>query len=311
MDDVAHPAHQLDLFYILLCTTGGYAHWLLHMHRNLHMLDLAKHLHVCAFDSTAMGIARSHGLPVVDEDAVRLRWGRSKMQKTALPWGGNLYKKVVQRKSLCVQRFLSSVPVDATVLVTDADVTLFSDPTAQLRAHLQGSWLMAFMIDEGPGSLNCRRNCTSVDGSQTYVPNYYNSGFMLMRACQETREFWRRVVEWQQAKGTHALDQEAVNRVLFNYTAIAGRYGGLDERAFLNGHSFYERRPLQLPDKVTAVHHNWIHPDALKWKRAFLYGALANDSKIGREFFLERARQQMVDAPQWRWIKPKTRWGVK
>lgn len=299
-----------DHLHILVSITGGYAHWFEHLHRNLHMLSLASRMHVCAFDPTALQLARSHGVSVVDEDALRQGWGRTKMETSALPWGGELYKKVVQRKSSCVLRFLSSAPEYAMVLVTDADVTLFADPVALFRSHLRGWKLMAFMVDEGSGSLNCRRNCTSANGMGSSEPNFYNSGFMLMRVCHRTRDFWKRVVAWQEAKGDDALDQEAVNQILFHYPAVAGRYGALDEDAFLNGHRFYERRPLRHPSKVVAVHHNWIHPDALKWSRAFEYGALANDSHIGSELFLEHARQQMAHAPRWQWRRPQRRWGA-
>jgi len=78
----------------------------------------------------------------------------------------------------------------------------------------------------------------------------------------------------------------------------------LDEARFLNGHCFYERRPLRTDvANVMAVHHNFIDGDGRKFERARAYHATVDESDKTWEAFARRTRAAM-DAPTPRGIPP-------
>ena len=77
----------------------------------------------------------------------------------------------------------------------------------------------------------------------------------------------------------------------------------LDESRFLNGHCFYQRRPLRKhglnSSRVLAVHHNYIPEDELKFWRARVFGAVVKNNDT-TQTFLRRARTAMDTVPSWK-----------
>ena len=74
----------------------------------------------------------------------------------------------------------------------------------------------------------------------------------------------------------------------------------LDEATFLNGHCFYERRPLRADAaNVMAVHHNFINGDGRKFERARAYHATVDESDRTWEAFARRARAAMDANASW------------
>ena len=246
--------------------TGGYAHWLAHLLLNVRHLRLTARLYVCALDVAAVQVAREHAVPVVTltsgvvnqtNDSLPLP---TSTDSAPLSFHDSGYPAVVQRKPLCALLVASTLADGTVVLLADADVTLFADPIPWLPSD---RWL-ALMQDDGPGN----RNYGPFDASPNTsvgTPNYFNSGFILMRVGDEARRFWRQVLAWQARKGARAMDQEGVNRALAAYHTRSDPHGtsrpplpyaALPIERFMNGFHFYEERPMVVaPAEVVAVHH--------------------------------------------------------
>jgi hypothetical protein len=84
----------------------------------------------------------------------------------------------------------------------------------------------------------------------------------------------------------------------------------LDESRFLNGHCFYQRRPMRRwglnSSRVLAVHHNYIDEDELKFRRAQAFGAVVETNDT-MQTFLHRARAAMDALRRWRPLCPGPR----
>ena len=123
------------------------------------------------------------------------------------------------------------------------------------------------------------------------------------------------------ARSPATLDQPALNRLLGVPSDAPTPRGTksfegdltvalMPAAAFLNGWRFYEDRPgaaSAAPERVVAVHHNWISGDESKWRRATEFDALVTDPAETREAFLARTRASMRTRPKWVYVKPGSR----
>ena len=302
---------------VLTSCNRGYVRWLEHLQRNLLHLRMDQLCTVCAMDEETARAARRLRLRAIatHHGASRLA-GASGVGSTFM---SAEYRGIVQAKARCVQEYLAQPDVARTLapsrvasaergaraapllLFVDTDVTLFADPFGAMPPAAD----IALLDDTGPTQK---------------TKNIYNSGFFMMRLSAPTAALWSAMVEYH-ARSPATLDQPALNRLLGvpsdaptprGTKSFAGDLTAalLPAAAFLNGWRFYEDRPgaaSAAPERVVAVHHNWISGDESKWLRATEFDALVTDPTETREAFLARTRASMRTRPKWVYVRPGSR----
>eukprot|EP00908_Phaeocystis_cordata_P006717 Transcript_17336.p1 GENE.Transcript_17336~~Transcript_17336.p1 ORF type:complete len:657 (+),score=48.73 Transcript_17336:119-2089(+) len=305
---------------VLTYATSNYVHWLDHLHRNLLQLQLRKAwLVVCVSDNESLRAAQDRGLRTISTQNTSECPQCSLVPNVlgvatsrAETFGSKAYAHVVHSKSICINLHLAQHELsrsrsvhlaenDEMLLFVDADVTLFSDPRPLFPMGVD----IALLVDIGPWLVgNIAPECGRQIGKVSAAVNYFNSGFFMMRYSEKTRRLWRMMLAYHRDR-PGVLQQPALNQLLRGATVakLAIRVQGLNESKFLSGFCFYEQRPLSAhnvhPDKVVAVHHNWIRGDAAKYARAREYDAVVDAGPGLQRGFVARARASMAIQPAW------------
>ena len=172
-------------------------------------------------------------------------------------------------------------------------MTLFGDPRPPFAAMGVDLALMSDRVGFGGACgyppMNASQRASAARAAA--MPNF-NSGFFLLRVGPAALLLWSTVQDYHR---NHPLvmQQAALNAVLDEKRYLARgalahrmrrtldmggmrlRLAALDEATFLNGHCFYERRPLRTDaTSVMAVHHNYISGDDRKIERARAHHAI-------------------------------------
>ena len=301
--------------HVLTFASGSYLRWLALLHANLRLLALpATDLSVCTADETSRRAAGALGVEVLDcsnesVDAVPPR-------QVAERYGTASYVSVVHAKTRCIVSKLSRLAqhadasVEALLFFVDGDVSLFGDP----RPHFAAMGVELALMSDRHGSGGA---CGYPPRNASAAPTVFNSGFFLLRVGPAARWLWSTVQDYHR-NHPQVMQQAALNTVLDNKGYLAKRtlakrmrrtldVGGmrlrlaaLDEAKFLNGHCFYERRPLRTDAaNVMAVHHNFIDGDGRKFERARAYHAVVDESDQTWEDFARRSRAAMNANASW------------
>ena len=194
-----------ELLHVLTFVTAAYLHWLRHLAANLRLLGLpAAALTVCAGDGPSLAFIRDRGFNAVDlvADLTDRAHGSAASDtpgQTVESYGTASYLRIVHAKSLCISRALDPrfnwtgigrFRSPSVLLVTDGDVSLFSDP----RAHFLSLGVdMALMQDSGASLNSCRAQPPKLVRKKGAAQRY-NSGFVLMRPGPATRLLWEAVL---------------------------------------------------------------------------------------------------------------------
>ena len=145
----------------------------------------------------------------------------------------------------------------------------------------------------------------------------FNSGFFLLRVGPAALWLWSTVQDYHRDH-PQVMQQAALDDNRYWAPGEAGsdprkrtlsversegsllRVATLDEATFLNGHCFYERRPLRTDaTSVMAVHHNYISGDDRKFERARAYHAIVDENDKTWEAFARRSRAAMEANASW------------
>lgn len=307
--------------HVLTFATGSYLRWLVLLHTNLRLLALpATDLSVCTGDETSRRATSAMGLEVLDFS--RSVTGQSNQSAAALPprkvaerFGTSEYVSVVHAKTGCIVYKLSQLTHqtdEGLLFFVDGDVTLFGDPRPYFAAMGVELALMSDRIGFGGAC-----GLPVVKASATNM--VFNSGFFLLRVGAAALWLWSTVRVYH-TQYPQVMQQAALNAVLDDKrywppgedgldprqrTIRCGdgmrlRLAALDEAKFLNGHCFYERRPLSTgAANVMAVHHNFIDGDGRKFERARAYHATLEESDTTWEAFARRSRAAMDANTSW------------
>ena len=306
--------------HVLTFASGSYLRWLALLHANLRLLALpATDLSVCTGDETSRRAAGALGVEVLDfsnESA-----GTLPPRQVAERYGTASYVRVVHAKTHCIVSKLSRLAqhadarAEALLLFVDGDVTLFGDP----RPHFAAMGVdLALMSDRQGGRFNSGGACGYPPRNASAAAlTVFNSGFFLLRVGPAALWLWSTVQDYHR-NHPQVMQQAALNTVLDNKSYLAKRtlakrmrrtldVGGMrlrlaafDEAKFLNGHCFYERRPLRTDAaNVMAVHHNFIDGDGRKFERARAYHAVVDESDKTWEAFTRRSRAAMDANASW------------
>ena len=332
------PGHRGVLpspLHVLTFATGSYLRWLQLLHANLRLLALpTTEFSVCTADETSRRAARAMGVEVLDFShlvAGQSNGPTSPPRQVAERFGTGSYVSVVHAKTHCIISKLSllrkeaeSQPadarIDALLFFVDGDVTLFGDP----RPHFAAMGVeLAFMSDNSDHRSHSGDACGLSLHNASATRMVFNSGFFLLRVGPAALWLWSTVQAYHRDH-PQVLQQAALNDVLNDkrYWApgeagsdprqrtlgVEGsrlRVAPLDEATFLNGHCFYERRPLRADAaNVMAVHHNFIDGDGRKFERARAYHATVDESDRTWEAFARRARAAMDANASWNHADP-------
>ena len=320
--------------HVLTFATGSYLRWLQLLHANLRLLALpATEFCVCTADETSRRAARAMGVEVLDFSRLvtgQINWPTSPPRQVAERFGTASYVNVVHAKTHCIISKLSQLRgeaesqpadarIDALLFFVDGDVTLFGDP----RPHFAAMGVeLAFMSDNTISQSHYRSYsgdaCGLLAHNASAKSMVFNSGFFLLRVGPAALWLWSTVQAYHRDH-PQVMQQAALNAVLNDkrYWApgeagsdprqralsVEGsrlRVAPLDEATFLNGHCFYQRRPLRADAaNVMAVHHNFINGDGRKFERARAYHATVDESDRTWEAFARRARAAMDANASW------------
>jgi len=145
----------------------------------------------------------------------------------------------------------------------------------------------------------------------------FNSGFFLLRVGPAALWLWSTLQDYHRDH-PQVMQQAALDDNRYWAPGEAGsdprkrtlsvkrsegsrlRVATLDEATFLNGHCFYQRRPLRADAaNVMAVHHNFINGDERKFERARAYHAIVDENDKTWEAFARRSRAAMEANASW------------
>ena len=312
----AMPTAASSTTLIVTTSTGGYAHWLRHLHRNLVLLGREQQLRVCAADESAADLAEQLGVVAMTPNSTAhhdrhhrgrtsggknttthtvTRLGRAltaHQPRTGLTFGSAAWAHAVHFKQRCVWSMLESSAHDTAILLIDGDVTLFRDP---LPVLLHEAALHAYDV----AALDDTRPWEG-DGQR-----YLNSGFVFMRNTAATRSFGRAyLAALERRRGIN--DQTVFNDVLHCHSPSSGvrrpadkdlvhynkcpghtnrapggppglRVRALDQRRFLCGFLFYEYRRRRPLNATAAVA---VHHNWIRGDRNKWERAVAYDTVI-------------------------------
>ena len=318
--------------HVLTFATGSYLRWLQLLHANLRLLALpTTELSVCTGDDTSRRAARAMSVEVLD--FLRLVTGQSNgsaspPRQVAERFGTASYVNVVHAKTRCIISKLSQLRleadarVDALLFFVDGDVTLFGDP----RPHFAAMGVeLAFMSDNTISRSHYRSHFGGACGLSPHNASatrmVFNSGFFLLRVGPAALWLWSTLQDYHRDH-PQVMQQAALNYVLDDKRYWAPGEAGsdprkrtlsversegsrlrvatLDEATFLNGHCFYQRRPLRADAaNVMAVHHNFINGDERKFERARAYHAIVDENDKTWEAFARRSRAAMEANASW------------
>ena len=310
--------------HVLTFATGSYLRWLVLLHANLRLLALpATELSVCTGDEASRRATRAMGLEVLDFSrsitGQRSNESASPPRQIAERFGTASYVSVVHAKTHCIISKLSRLTqhadarVDVLLFFVDGDVTLFGDPRPQFAAMGVELALMSDRRDSGGACGLPPRNASARPTRMVF-----NSGFFLLRVGPAALWLWSTVQDYHRHH-PQVMQQAALNAVLddkrywppsedgvdphqrtLGVDGVRLRLAVLDEATFLNGHCFYQRRPLRIDAaNVMAVHHNFIDGDGRKFERARAYHATLEESDKTWEAFARRSRAAMDANASW------------
>ena len=319
--------------HVLTFATGSYLRWLLLLHANLRLLALpTTELSVCTGDETSRRAARAMSVEVLDFSRLvtggQSNGSASPPRQVAERFGTASYVNVVHAKTRCIISKLSQLRleadarVDALLFFVDGDVTLFGDP----RPHFAAMGVeLAFMSDNTISRSHYRSHSGGACGLSPHNASatrmVFNSGFFLLRVGPAALWLWSTVQDYHRDH-PQVMQQAALNSVLDDNRYWAPGEAGsdprkrtlsversegsrlrvatLDEATFLNGHCFYQRRPLRADAaNVMAVHHNYISGDDRKFERARAHHAIVDENDKTWEAFERRSRAAMEANASW------------
>ena len=322
------PLHVLT--HVLTFASGSYLRWLALLHANLRLLALpATGFSVCTADEASRRAASALGVEVLDLSNESS--GAVPPRQVASRYGTAAYVSVVHAKTRCIVSKLSQLQLgeqaavrtddaraEALLFFVDGDVTLFGDPRPPFAAMGVDLALMSDRVGFGGACgyppMNASQRASAARAAA--MPNF-NSGFFLLRVGPAALLLWSTVQDYHR---NHPLvmQQAALNAVLDEKRYLARgalahrmrrtldmggmrlRLAALDEATFLNGHCFYERRPLRTDaTSVMAVHHNYISGDDRKFERARAYHAIVDENDKTWEAFARRSRAAMEANASW------------
>ena len=308
--------------HVLTFATGSYLRWLVLLHANLRLLALpATELSVCTGDETSRRATRAMGLEVLDFSrsitGQRSNESASPPRQIAERFGTASYVSVVHAKTRCIISKLSRLAqhadarVDVLLFFVDGDVTLFGDP----RPHFAAMGVELALMSDRRGFGGA---CGLPPRNASATRMVFNSGFFLLRVGPAALWLWSTVQDYHRHH-PQVMQQAALNAILddkrywppsedgvdphqrtLGVDGVRLRLAVLDEATFLNGHCFYQRRPLRIDAaNVMAVHHNFIDGDGRKFERARAYHATLDESDKTWEAFARRSRAAMNANASW------------